>query len=152
MFEIELFICIKMDLALNNLQWLICHKTARNIFTWTKCGKGILKTVKSLTWVWVVIVMVALHKPPRWETTTFTRWPRDTQRTRPKYLRETINHYQRNLCLKEIKFGLKLYLLYTILGSEARLVARYKIGDSSSNPGKGCLRFNLSYCPWEKLE
>ena len=23
----ELFICIKMDLALNNLQWLICHKT-----------------------------------------------------------------------------------------------------------------------------
>ena len=27
MFKIELFICIKMDLALNNLQWLICHKT-----------------------------------------------------------------------------------------------------------------------------
>ena len=26
-FEIELFICIKMDLALNNLLWLICHKT-----------------------------------------------------------------------------------------------------------------------------
>ena len=27
MFEIELIICIKMDLALNNLQRLICHKT-----------------------------------------------------------------------------------------------------------------------------
>ena len=27
MFEIELPICIKMDLALNNLQRLICHKT-----------------------------------------------------------------------------------------------------------------------------
>ena len=26
MFEIELIICIKMDLALNNLQRLICHK------------------------------------------------------------------------------------------------------------------------------
>ena len=30
MFEIELFIWIKMDLALNNLQWLICHKTKPN--------------------------------------------------------------------------------------------------------------------------
>ena len=30
MFEIELFICIKMDLELNNLQWLICHKTKPN--------------------------------------------------------------------------------------------------------------------------
>ena len=27
LFEIEPFICIKMDLALNNLQILICHKT-----------------------------------------------------------------------------------------------------------------------------
>ena len=27
MFEIDLTICIKMDLALNNLQWLIYHKT-----------------------------------------------------------------------------------------------------------------------------
>ena len=27
MFEIELIICIKMDLAFNNLQRLICHKT-----------------------------------------------------------------------------------------------------------------------------
>ena len=25
--EVELFACIKMDLALNNLQWLICRKT-----------------------------------------------------------------------------------------------------------------------------
>ena len=30
MFEIELFICIKMDLALNYLQMLICHKTQIN--------------------------------------------------------------------------------------------------------------------------
>ena len=29
-FVIELFICIKMDLALNNLQRLICHKTQAN--------------------------------------------------------------------------------------------------------------------------
>ena len=27
LFEIEKFICIKIDLALNNLQILICHKT-----------------------------------------------------------------------------------------------------------------------------
>ena len=27
LFEIELTICIKIDLALNNLQRLICHKT-----------------------------------------------------------------------------------------------------------------------------
>ena len=27
LFEIELIICIKMDLALNTLQRLICHKT-----------------------------------------------------------------------------------------------------------------------------
>ena len=26
----DLFIYIKMDLALNNLQWLICHKTQQN--------------------------------------------------------------------------------------------------------------------------
>ena len=26
-FTIELFICIKMDLALNNQKWLMCHKT-----------------------------------------------------------------------------------------------------------------------------
>ena len=29
--EIELFICIKMDLALNNLQRLICHKPKQTI-------------------------------------------------------------------------------------------------------------------------
>ena len=28
--EIELFICVKMDLALNNLQRLTCHKTQTN--------------------------------------------------------------------------------------------------------------------------
>ena len=27
LFEIELFLCIKMDFALNNQQWLIFHKT-----------------------------------------------------------------------------------------------------------------------------
>ena len=30
LFEIKLFICIKMDLALNNLQKLTCHKTQTN--------------------------------------------------------------------------------------------------------------------------
>ena len=30
MLEIELFVCIELDLALNNLQWLICHKTKPN--------------------------------------------------------------------------------------------------------------------------
>ena len=30
LFEIELFLCIKMNLALNNLQRLICHKTKLN--------------------------------------------------------------------------------------------------------------------------
>ena len=29
-FEIELFICIKIDLPFNNLQRLICHKTQTN--------------------------------------------------------------------------------------------------------------------------
>ena len=29
----ELFICIKMDLALINLQWLICHQTKPNQFS-----------------------------------------------------------------------------------------------------------------------
>ena len=28
--KIELFICMKMNLALNNLQWLICHKIKPN--------------------------------------------------------------------------------------------------------------------------
>ena len=30
LFEIELIICIKMDLALNNLQRFICYKTQPN--------------------------------------------------------------------------------------------------------------------------
>ena len=30
LFETELFICIEMDLAFNNLQRLICHKTKGN--------------------------------------------------------------------------------------------------------------------------
>ena len=30
LFEIELIICMKMDLALNNLQGLICHKIPYN--------------------------------------------------------------------------------------------------------------------------
>ena len=30
LFKIELFICIKMDLALNSLQRLICHETQTN--------------------------------------------------------------------------------------------------------------------------
>ena len=30
LFEIELFICMEMNLALNNLQKLICHKTQTN--------------------------------------------------------------------------------------------------------------------------
>ena len=31
-YEIGLFICIKMDLALNNLQWLIHHHTHTYIY------------------------------------------------------------------------------------------------------------------------
>ena len=30
MIEIDLYICIKMDLALNNLQWLMCNKNKAN--------------------------------------------------------------------------------------------------------------------------
>ena len=36
MSEIELIICIKMDLALNNLQALIYHKTQTNQGTYAK--------------------------------------------------------------------------------------------------------------------
>ena len=42
LFEIELFICIKMDLALNNLQWLICHKTQHNQPYFCRLYKGLL--------------------------------------------------------------------------------------------------------------
>ena len=38
LFEMELIICIKMDLALNKLQRLICHKTQ----TYT----GIIETIE----------------------------------------------------------------------------------------------------------
>ena len=31
LFEIKLFICVKIDLALHNPQWLICHKTKPNL-------------------------------------------------------------------------------------------------------------------------
>ena len=30
LFEIELFTCLKVDLGLHNLKWLICHKTKPN--------------------------------------------------------------------------------------------------------------------------
>ena len=36
LFEIKLFICMKMELALNNLQRLICHKTQINKFLFLK--------------------------------------------------------------------------------------------------------------------
>ena len=38
MSEIELFICIKMDLALDNLQRLICHTTQTKKHL-TACGQ-----------------------------------------------------------------------------------------------------------------
>ena len=43
LFEIELFICIKMDLALNNQQRLIYNKTQTNkqINNWSYCQKCI---------------------------------------------------------------------------------------------------------------
>ena len=41
MFEIESFICVKMDLAWNNLQWLIWHKTKPNQ---TKQNRTFLKS------------------------------------------------------------------------------------------------------------
>ena len=45
LFEIELSICIKVDLALNNLQRLICHKTKPNkpnqpkMYKWVVYGR-----------------------------------------------------------------------------------------------------------------
>ena len=58
MLEIELFICIKLDLALNNLQWLICHETRPNKSTsliyylqMTEEGKdGFTPFVKTIAW------------------------------------------------------------------------------------------------------
>ena len=46
LFEIELFICIKMDLALNNIQRLICHKTQTN-----KPGEEVPVTVPSVGYI-----------------------------------------------------------------------------------------------------
>ncbi len=37
MFKIELLTCIKMDFALNNLPWLICHKTETKSNQTDKC-------------------------------------------------------------------------------------------------------------------
>ncbi len=39
LFEIELIIHIKMDLVLNNLQRLICHKTQPTNHRLVQCGK-----------------------------------------------------------------------------------------------------------------
>ena len=47
LFEIEYIICIKLDLALNNLQRLICHKTlptSQQTITSQKSTKG--QTIK----------------------------------------------------------------------------------------------------------
>ena len=38
LFEIELFTCIKTDQALNNLQWLMCHKTNQTKPKWKNKG------------------------------------------------------------------------------------------------------------------
>ena len=73
LFEIELFICIKMDLALNNLQWLMCHKTKPNdsgylfwcVLVFRNAEKCIQETVLStilndLLWLtyWIVTFLV----------------------------------------------------------------------------------------------
>ena len=49
LFKLELFICIKMDLALNNLQGLICHKTQRNKQTNKKSWCNVYHCKK---WIW----------------------------------------------------------------------------------------------------
>ena len=72
--------CIKMDLALNNLQWLLCHKTKQNQTKWSNgnevvshipiisrieaspsdavllpyLGHPILKSLTSLQWIQTV--------------------------------------------------------------------------------------------------
>ena len=55
-----MFICLKMDLALNNLQWFICHKTKANQ-TSAQCqpfnskvlsaGSTYLMTVNAENWI-----------------------------------------------------------------------------------------------------
>ena len=54
MSEIQLFICIKMDLALNNPQWLICHKTKPNQ---TKTIAGIIPKMN------VIVCLLAFSLP-----------------------------------------------------------------------------------------
>ena len=54
MFEIELFICIKVDLELNNLQKFICHKSKQTnklnwiVWNWTDLD---IETVIMLNWI-----------------------------------------------------------------------------------------------------
>ena len=52
MFEIGLFLWIKMDLSLNTQQWLICHKTKPNQTIWwylysTSMGRGFYWSLSS---------------------------------------------------------------------------------------------------------
>ena len=51
LFEIELFICIKMDLALNNLQTLICYKRKPNhcIWIWPSWDGRVKSNIKANT-------------------------------------------------------------------------------------------------------
>ena len=50
LFEIELTICIKMDLALNNLQRLICHKPNQPTMIWVQIlNKAICILIKANT-------------------------------------------------------------------------------------------------------
>ena len=49
LFEIELFICIKMDLALYNLQRSICPKTHTNKQLYKKCEYECPQNVDPLT-------------------------------------------------------------------------------------------------------
>ena len=58
MFEIEQFICIKMDLVLNNPQKLICHKTQTNKQT----NKQI---IKNDIWYFVVSIKYTITAGPR---------------------------------------------------------------------------------------
>ena len=60
MFEIELFICIKMDLALNNLQWSMCHKTKPNQTKQNRVTKPLSKWGKLNCLLWFAKVW---HKP-----------------------------------------------------------------------------------------
>ena len=65
MFEIELTSCIKMDLALNNLQRLICHKTQPTIKKNSETGIAwygvVKKMVVLLEFEEAAIIMYAIH-------------------------------------------------------------------------------------------